>query len=114
MIFEIKERSFHNEFFETMRPKNLKQIITKRGQPVLLKYSFIKSFEGNSRRDFDFLSCSMKFQQKSKKFEIFIDLNQNLMIFEIKKDIISKINFSRPCVQKIWNNQLQKENNQYF
>ena len=72
-------------FFETMRPKNMKQTITKRGLPVLLKYAFIKFFEDSSRRDFNFSSWSMKVHQKSKKFEIFIDFNQNLMIFEIKE-----------------------------
>ena len=76
-------------FFETMRPKNMKQTITKIGLPVVLKYAFIKFFEDNSRRDFEFLSCSMEFHQKSKKFEIFIDFNQNLMIFEIKERIFN-------------------------
>ena len=72
-------------FFDTMRPKNMKQTITKRGLPVLLKYAFINFFEDNGRRDFNFSSWSMKFQQKNKKFEIFINFNQNLMIFEIKE-----------------------------
>jgi len=72
-------------FFETMRPKNMKQTITKRGLPVLLNYAFINFFEDNSRRDFSFLSWSMKFQQQSKKFGIFIEFDQNLVIFEIKE-----------------------------
>ena len=49
-----------------MRPKSMKQTITKRGLSVLLKYAFIKFFEDNSRRDCNVLSWSMKFQQKTR------------------------------------------------
>ena len=38
----------------------------------------------STRSDLDFLSCSMKFQQKSKKFEILIDFNRNLILFQTK------------------------------
>ena len=41
---QIKGTNFNNEFFQTMRPKNMKQSITNRELPVLLKNAFIKFF----------------------------------------------------------------------
>ena len=64
-----KKEAFTMNFFETMCPKNMKETITKRGLPVLLKYAFINCFEDSSRRDFNFSSWSMKVHQKSNKSE---------------------------------------------
>ena len=68
-------------FFETMRLKNMKQKITKRGLPVLLKYAFIKFFEDNSQRDFNFSSWSIKFHQKAINCDVFFFFTPKPPIF---------------------------------
>ena len=41
---QTKDTNFNSEFFQTMRPKNMKQSITNRELPVLLKDAFIIFF----------------------------------------------------------------------
>ena len=62
----------------------MKQIITNKELQVLLKDVFIKCFWIRIRSNFEFLSWSMRFQQNSKNFEILIDFNQNLILFQTK------------------------------
>ena len=85
MIFEIKERSFHNEFFRDHASKKYETNNHKKRIASTFEVFFHKFFEDSSHRDFNFSNWSMKVHQKSKKFEIFIEFNQNLMIFEIKE-----------------------------
>ena len=44
MIFQTKEKTSMINFFQTMHPKNIKQIITNRELPILLKDILIKIF----------------------------------------------------------------------
>ena len=69
-IFQTKETNFHNEFVRNHASKKYETIFCKEIIPSTFERCFHKKFWRRSRNDFHFLSCSMKFQQKSKIIEI--------------------------------------------
>ena len=84
-IFQIKDTNFNYEFSPNHESKKYETSNYKKWIISTFEVCFQKIFWRRSRSDLDFLSWSMKFLQKSKKFNILMDFNQNLIIFEIKE-----------------------------
>ena len=84
MEFQTKETNFHNEFFPNHASKKYETNHLKKRIVSTFEKCSHKIFWRRSRSDFEFLSWSMKFQQKRKNYEILIDFNQNLIMFQIK------------------------------
>ena len=70
MTFPIKDTNFNNEFFPNHASKKYETNNHKQRIPSTFERCSYKNFWRRSRGDFDFLSWSMKFEQKSKKFVI--------------------------------------------